>query len=211
MRKRTNKGKKELKSRTEKIVKETSLKSKEKKVRAKTKKRDKRTAQKNQKKKVLRAEKIVIKLSGDHSVPIDTKKYKEKLIRLKEEILQKILRERREERERLREESVPEPGDESDFAQKEREMEMASIFSYKDKNKLDLIENALKKIEEGTYGICESCGISIEEMRLDIIPFARYCVQCQGIKDREEDIYRETEFSKMVKGTGVLDIPDEES
>lgn len=195
--------------------KRKSQKKKETTKRAQSaKKKEKRVKEKAKvvkEKKAEKPEKIVIRIPEAPTSTIDIQKYKTKLLQMKEEILQKILSERKEEMERMREESIPEPGDESDFAQKEREMEMASIFSHKDKTKLDLIESALRKIEEGTYGICEACGIQIEETRLDVIPFARYCVQCQGIKDREEDIYRETESFRASRGTGGLDIPDEES
>jgi len=41
------------------------------------------------------------------------------------------------------------------------------------------IEEALRKLEEGTYGICEMCGDEISEQRLQILPFAIYCRDCQ--------------------------------
>lgn len=47
------------------------------------------------------------------------------------------------------------------------------------------IEEALKRIELGTYGICEMSGESIPIERLEAIPFARYTVQCQEQIERE--------------------------
>ncbi|MEZ5332226.1 MAG: TraR/DksA family transcriptional regulator [Thermoanaerobaculia bacterium] len=44
---------------------------------------------------------------------------------------------------------------------------------------LKLIEDALSRIEEGTYGVCLNCGQSIGEPRLKAVPWARYCVDCQ--------------------------------
>lgn len=41
------------------------------------------------------------------------------------------------------------------------------------------IDMALDKIREGSYGICEDCGSEIGEKRLRIVPFARYCRDCQ--------------------------------
>ncbi len=41
------------------------------------------------------------------------------------------------------------------------------------------IEVALKKIEKGTYGICEYCGKEINPKRIEAIPWAKYCVECQ--------------------------------
>ena len=41
------------------------------------------------------------------------------------------------------------------------------------------IDTALDKIRDGSYGICEECSGEIDEKRLRILPFARYCVDCQ--------------------------------
>jgi DnaK suppressor protein len=41
------------------------------------------------------------------------------------------------------------------------------------------IDEALLRLDEGTYGICEDCGREITERRLKAIPFARRCVECQ--------------------------------
>lgn len=46
------------------------------------------------------------------------------------------------------------------------------------------IEICLKKIEEGTYGICESCEKPIELERLEMKPYARYCATCRAKMDR---------------------------
>lgn len=40
------------------------------------------------------------------------------------------------------------------------------------------INKALKKIEEGTYGICEKCGESIDPKRLEAYPEAETCIKC---------------------------------
>jgi DnaK suppressor protein len=45
--------------------------------------------------------------------------------------------------------------------------------------RLKNIEEALRKLEEGTYGYCEECGEPIPIKRLKVLPFARYCVRCQ--------------------------------
>jgi RNA polymerase-binding protein DksA len=43
---------------------------------------------------------------------------------------------------------------------------------------LDLIEVSLERIEEGTYGQCEECGVKIPKTRLKAIPYASLCVKC---------------------------------
>jgi RNA polymerase-binding protein DksA len=43
------------------------------------------------------------------------------------------------------------------------------------------IEGALKRIEEGTYGVCVNCGKPIAEERLAAIPWATYCIDCKRL------------------------------
>jgi DnaK suppressor protein len=38
---------------------------------------------------------------------------------------------------------------------------------------------ALQRIDEGTFGQCETCGVPITKPRLDAIPFTRFCVNCE--------------------------------
>jgi DnaK suppressor protein len=40
------------------------------------------------------------------------------------------------------------------------------------------VERALAKLDEGTYGACESCGSDIGEARLEAMPATRYCITC---------------------------------
>ena len=53
------------------------------------------------------------------------------------------------------------------------------------------IDTALRKLEEGTYGICEECGEEISEERLKIMPFAIYCRDDQEKKEIMEKMERE--------------------
>ncbi len=50
-----------------------------------------------------------------------------------------------------------------------------------EKNLQDLlhkVEHALRRVDNGTYGICESCGDSIPVARLEVLPYATFCVSC---------------------------------
>ena len=40
------------------------------------------------------------------------------------------------------------------------------------------IKETIKKIDEGTYGICENCSSHIDVRRLKVVPIARFCVDC---------------------------------
>ncbi len=57
--------------------------------------------------------------------------------------------------------------------------------------KRQLIDEALLRVEEGTYGICAECEIEISEKRLEAVPFAKLCVECQSKQELLEKIERE--------------------
>ena len=76
-------------------------------------------------------------------------------------------------------------GDEGDRADTERTHEISVLLSLRDKEKLLAIEEALEKLREGTYGVCEECGDEIGPGRLKAMPLARLCVPCQSRLEKE--------------------------
>ena len=48
------------------------------------------------------------------------------------------------------------------------------------------IQEALKRIDEGTFGICQECGQEISESRLKARPVATLCVECKRKQERQE-------------------------
>jgi RNA polymerase-binding transcription factor DksA len=44
---------------------------------------------------------------------------------------------------------------------------------------LEEVEQALAKFDDGTYGLCEVCGARIDRARLEALPYARHCLECQ--------------------------------
>jgi len=53
------------------------------------------------------------------------------------------------------------------------------------------IDEALRKIQEGTYGICEDCGDEISEKRLGVMPTATLCISCKESREQLEAISRQ--------------------
>ena len=53
------------------------------------------------------------------------------------------------------------------------------------------VDQALLRLDEGSYGNCEDCGGEIEEKRLMAMPFAQLCIKCQRKKEELEKIERE--------------------
>lgn len=62
--------------------------------------------------------------------------------------------------------------------------EMQNSLTNHEKFKLNEIDNALYKIKNGSYGICESCKKNIEEDRLEFIPETRLCLSCAKKEER---------------------------
>jgi RNA polymerase-binding transcription factor DksA len=67
------------------------------------------------------------------------------------------------------------------------------------------IDEALKRIEQGTYGICELCGKPILHARLEAIPFARYTVDCQSQLEKQRKLSRSRQ-----PVTSLFGLTDEE-
>jgi DnaK suppressor protein len=55
-----------------------------------------------------------------------------------------------------------------------------------DRRLLKEVLTALRKLDEGGFGECERCGEPIAEKRLEALPFARYCIDCQRLIEQEE-------------------------
>jgi DnaK suppressor protein len=75
-------------------------------------------------------------------------------------------------------------GDEADQAGRSLEKELQFELSDNERNLLDQIEGALRKMEKGTYGNCEMCRNPIAKLRVKALPFARYCIGCQNNAER---------------------------
>ena len=53
-----------------------------------------------------------------------------------------------------------------------------------DRNTVQQIDQALARIDEGTYGFCLNCGNPLNEKRLTAIPWSRHCVDCQELAEK---------------------------
>ena len=75
--------------------------------------------------------------------------------------------------------------DQVDMASAQSEMEYAANRLCRDLLNKDSIIKALEKMEEGTYGICESCEEEIPIKRLRAIPDAKFCIACQSQMEKK--------------------------
>ena len=53
-----------------------------------------------------------------------------------------------------------------------------------DRNTLVQIDQALARIDEGTYGLCGNCGNLMIEKRLVAVPWTPYCIECQELAEK---------------------------
>ena len=58
--------------------------------------------------------------------------------------------------------------------------EVIEALDVKTRDRIDAIRGALKRIDDGTWGACVSCGADIPAARILAVPTARQCIQCAG-------------------------------
>ena len=74
----------------------------------------------------------------------------------------------------------PEVGDSIDQATQSLDKEILFELSDNERKMLDSIDAALRKMDNGVYGLCEHCKNPIETKRIKALPSARYCLPCQS-------------------------------
>ena len=76
--------------------------------------------------------------------------------------------------------------DSADAASDYYERELAWGLSETERSRLQEVEDALERIDNGTYGKCEVCGLLISVPRLEALPFAKLCVECQAKGEQQK-------------------------
>ncbi|MDO8806104.1 MAG: TraR/DksA family transcriptional regulator [Elusimicrobiota bacterium] len=80
----------------------------------------------------------------------------------------------------------PEVGDSIDQATQSLDKEILFELSDNERKILRDIESALRKMEKGTYGLCEHCKDIIDRKRIKALPSARYCIDCQNGSEKKK-------------------------
>jgi|SRR5579885_627028 len=81
--------------------------------------------------------------------------------------------------------------DEVDLASSEAEQSMSLRLRDRERILLKKIDKTLKKIEDGTYGICEQCGEEIGLKRLEARPVTDLCIRCKEEQEKMERSFAE--------------------
>lgn len=74
----------------------------------------------------------------------------------------------------------------ADMASDNFDREFTLGLASNEQQQLNLIDAALRKIEDGTYGLCESCSKAISVKRLLAMPHALLCIKCQETEEKQK-------------------------
>jgi DnaK suppressor protein len=120
------------------------------------------------------------------------------LRRLRDETYEGIARYRQDQSQ----EKESSPGDEMDMARASAAVDTHANLIDRAESRLRLIDEALARVDNGTYGICADCGDEIGLERLKVLPFAVRCVDCESRRSRSEG-----SNSRLAEGVGQWTPP----
>lgn len=109
-------------------------------------------------------------------------KYKNQLLEQRERLVGQLNENQRQSFEFGLEE-MPDP---VDAAVQDRSQTILLSISESERDLIEQTDAALQRIEMGSYGDCTNCGREIAGVRLDAVPYARYCMNCQEKLERGE-------------------------
>ena len=105
--------------------------------------------------------------------------YKKKLAARREELLRTIARTQQEGREADEDPTV----DLADKAANSYTKEFLFGQTHNERSLLQLVDDALARIRENSFGDCISCHQELQQKRLEAVPWTRYCITCQEKKE----------------------------
>jgi DnaK suppressor protein len=108
------------------------------------------------------------------------KSYRDRLVTRREGLVGLVQEAEKSSRERDAEATQ----DPADMAANAYNKELLMSMTENDRSLLNLIDEALVRIENAEFGECVNCGDSMNEKRLEAIPWARYCIKCQDMLER---------------------------
>jgi DnaK suppressor protein len=129
----------------------------------------------------------------------------ETLLETKKQLLKEMQGRVKEETEGVKDEGR----DTYDLASDERDREINFILNDREREKLHAIDEALQRIKDKTYGICESCEGEIQLGRLKVLPFTRLCVKCQEEIEKENKRQKTLEDERGYRKLVINDFEEE--
>jgi len=135
------------------------------------------------------------------------KKMREKLLEMRAQLLRSVQSDLHEGREQTKDEGM----DTYDIASDARDREISLILNDRDRDKMLAIDDALARVDEGSYGVCDSCESDIAEARLEALPFTRLCVSCQAEREKEAKSMKRPDEDRTYRRLGASDLDEEGS
>lgn len=118
-------------------------------------------------------------MANSETLQVDVETLKEKLVEQRRKIMDMYQHDVKAGKEAADEGS----DDIVDRANNSYNRELMFSLSNSERQTLHLVDRALKRIENGTFGKCRNCGRAIGAPRLQAVPWARYCIQCQELAE----------------------------
>jgi RNA polymerase-binding transcription factor len=109
-------------------------------------------------------------------------RYRKQLLAKREELLHLVQAARKSEKEGTGKEA-PDLGDRA-LSTVTRDLSYQLTIAERDI--VRRVDDALDRMEKGEYGICVACAKKVQIGRLDAVPWARHCIECQELQDRGE-------------------------
>jgi DnaK suppressor protein len=120
---------------------------------------------------------------GDRLNKKEKEYFKKKLLERKQKILEKLTEldtESKEVETNIAQDVV-------DKAESSYTKEFLLSLSDAERSQLFLIDNALKRLQRGEFGICQMCQKEIGKKRLEVVPWTPYCIDCQEKAEEETE------------------------
>ncbi len=135
----------------------------------------------------------------------DRDKFRIKLMQMRKEVLREIAEDVKEGREG----EAGEGRDTYDIASDERDREINLLLGDRERKKLQALDSALGRLDEGEYGVCEECEGEIASGRLTAMPFSRFCVTCQDEFEQAQRTMGPQEGTPLATRAGSGDFEEE--
>ena len=74
----------------------------------------------------------------------------------------------------------------ADMASDSYDRELSLNIASEEQEVIYEIDDALKRMEEGKFGLCVSCDKKIPQKRLNAVPYAKYCIQCKSKEEKDK-------------------------
>ena len=127
--------------------------------------------------------KTVYLIGRQKRLDMDKKKveyYKKRLVTTQDELLRTVTKSERDGRE------ADEEGTQDIADKAANSYTKEFLFHQSDENRrlLQMVNEALERVKDGTYGLCVSCQGEVQVKRLEAVPWARHCIECQEKQDQ---------------------------